>query len=157
MENNKLIIGVIVGIVAFFAAPIVIQKLRQQQAPTAPVAAATPGARAAAPGFPSAPGAVAPGGQVQAPAPIPGGLTAQTLVGTMWEVSSPQGTIKFQFNAGGQGVGMHALLGQLPATWTCSGNQVNVAATVMGRQQAISAQIQGDNLVGQGCTIRRLQ
>jgi hypothetical protein len=156
VENNKLIIGIIVGIVAFFAAPIVVQKLRQQQTPAVPAAAAKPGASAAAPGFPAAPGAVAPG-QAPAPAPIPGGLTAQTLVGTMWEVSSSQGTIKFQFNAGGQGVGMHVLLGQLPATWICSGNQVNVTATVMGRQQTISAQIQGNNLVGQGCTIRRLQ
>ncbi len=154
MENNKLTIIIVVGIIAFFAAPIVIQKLRPVAAP-APVAPAQVGVPSPAPGgYPGAPNAPAPG---QAPAPLPGGLNAQTLPGTMWEVSAKQGTIKFQFNPGGQGLGLHPLIGQIPATWSCSGNQVNVTATAMGQTMNISAMIQGNDLVGQGCTIRRLQ
>jgi hypothetical protein len=88
---------------------------------------------------------------------MPGGLNAATLVGTLWEVSAPQGTLKFQFNAGGQGIASHFLLGQIPATWTCTGSQVTVSLTVMNQAQTVNATIQGGNLVGQGCTIKRLQ
>ena len=157
MDNNKLLIGLIVGVVAFFGAPFVLQVLRQQAPAVAPAAASpVPAAAAqnavAAPQMPAAPAQPQP-----AYAPSAGGLDAQSLVGTMWEVSAPQGTIKFQFNAGGQGVAMHAFLGQMPASWTCSGNAVNVTLTVMGKPTTVSATIQGNSLVGQGCNIRRLQ
>lgn len=159
MDNNKLIIGIIVAVVAFFGAPIAMRALRPA---AAPVAAAKPGVPATAPTTyaPAQNTAYSPG-QPQAqmqqqPQAAMSGLNAQTLVGTQWEVTAQQGTIKFQFNPGGQGVAIHPLVGQIAATWTCSGNQVTVTASAFNQTMSASAQIQGNTLVGQGCTIRRL-
>ena len=84
-------------------------------------------------------------------------LNAQTLVGTLWEVRATQATIQFQFNAGGQGVAVHPLAGQVPATWSCTGNQVNVSASAYGQSMTLSATIQGNSLVAKDCSIRRLR
>ena len=98
-----------------------------------------------------------PQGQWQQPQAAQQGLNAQTLVGTLWEVRATQGTVQFQFGAGGQGVAIHPVAGQVPATWTCSGNQVNVTASAYGQTMTLSALIQGNNLVGRGCSIHRLR
>jgi hypothetical protein len=163
LDNNKLIIGVIVAVAAFLGAPFAMRALRPA---AAPVAAAAPMAGQAAPApyaTPQNPG-YAPAQpqaqqqqQLQQPQAGQQELNAQTLVGTLWEVRATQGTVKFQFGAGGQGFAIHPMAGQIPATWTCSGNAVNVTAAAFGQTLTLSALIQGRNLVGQGCSIHRLQ
>lgn len=165
MDNNKLVIGIIVAVLAFLGAPFAMRALRPAAA--APVAAAAPAAGTTAPAYPAAPNAAyAPAQpqpqpqqeqQWQQPQAAQQGLNAQTLVGTMWEVRAVQGTVKFQFGAGGQGIVFHPLAGQVPATWNCSGNQVNASASAYGQSLTLSAVIQGNNLVAQNCSIHRLK
>ena len=164
MDNNKLVIGVVLAVAAFLGAPIALRALRPAPvavaaAPAATATAPAPGNAYAAPqnnaqqGYPQAQ-------QQEWQQPQGGGqaeLNAQTLVGTMWEVRATQGTVKFLFNANGQGVATHAIAGQIPASWTCSGNQVNVTASAFGQTLTLSALIQGQRLVAQNCSIHRLR
>ncbi len=160
MDNNKLIIGIIVAVAAFLGAPFALRALRPVPTALAAAKSSTQTTASNAPAAPQNP-AYSPGQpqtqiQQQPQAGQPG-LDAQSLVGTQWEVSATQGTVKFQFNAGGQGLALHPIMGQIGATWTCSGNQVNVTLSVFNQTTTVSALIQGNTLVGQGCTIRRLQ
>ena len=176
MDNNKLVIGVIVAVAAFLGAPFAMRALRPAAA--APSAVPTEGAAAPAAGrnarnhhggarnsanAPAQPQAQQPQQQQQPqeqwqqPQAAQQGLNAQTLVGTLWEVRATEGTVQFQFGPGGQGTAIHPVAGQVPATWTCSGNQVNVTASAYGQSMTLSAVIQGNNLVAQNCSIHRLR
>ncbi len=164
MDNNKLVIGVIVAVAAFLGAPFVMRALRPAPAAYVATAAAPAGQTAPAPAAQNQaynpaqqPAQAQQQQQWEQPQAATQELNAQTLVGTMWEVRATQGTVKFQFGAGGRGTATHSLAGDIPATWTCSGNQVNVTASAYGQTLTLSAIIQGQQLVAQNCSIHRLR
>ena len=84
-------------------------------------------------------------------------LTAETLVGTAWQVASPYGPVAVEFGPNGQAVAIHSMIGQIPATWRVQGNKVVAKASAMGQNITIDATIQGQNLVAQGQNIMRVR
>jgi hypothetical protein len=84
-------------------------------------------------------------------------LTAETLVGTVWQVDSPYGPVSVEFGANGQAFAMHSMVGMIPASWSIQGNKVVANASAMGQKITIDATIEGQNLVAQGQAIRRVR
>ena len=84
-------------------------------------------------------------------------LTAETLVGTAWQVGSPYGHVVFEVGANGQAIANHPMVGQLPATWRVQGDKVVVSASFMGQSMTIDAKIQGQTLVAPGQEIIRMR
>ena len=84
-------------------------------------------------------------------------LTAETLVGTAWQVGSPYGPVVFEVGANGQAIANHPMVGQLPATWRVQGDKVVVSASFMGQSMTIDAKIQGQTLVAPGQEIIRMR
>ncbi|MCK5863351.1 MAG: hypothetical protein KAH38_12755 [Candidatus Hydrogenedentes bacterium] len=84
-------------------------------------------------------------------------LTQETLVGTAWQIDSPQGVIMVEFGANGQGSASHPLVGAIPATWHVQGDKVLATASFMGQTMTIDATIQGEMLVAKGQNIRRMR
>ncbi|HPX87567.1 MAG TPA: hypothetical protein PKZ59_12880 [Candidatus Hydrogenedentes bacterium] len=84
-------------------------------------------------------------------------LTAETLVGTVWEVESPYGPVQVQIQQGGQATVSHPMAGSIPASWKVNGNKVQASASFMGQSINIDATIQGSTLSAKGQKIRRLR
>lgn len=84
-------------------------------------------------------------------------LTAETLVGTVWQVDTPYGPVSVEFGANGQAVAMHSMVGMIPASWSIQGNKVVANASAMGQSITIDATIEGQNLVAKGQNIRRVR
>ena len=150
--NKPLLIGflvlllIVVGVpmlAAFKQARVLMQATPPSgSSPTSAPAASSPSYDAGAAGGSTSTGAPSPGGGVP--------LNAQTLAGTVWEVSG----FEIQLNPDGQAVAPRTPLGfGVTGTWTVSGNTLTVSA--LGR--SISCEIQGDQLVYQGKPIRRIR
>jgi hypothetical protein len=84
-------------------------------------------------------------------------LTAETLVGTVWQVDSPYGPVTIEFGAGGQAVAMHSMIGAIPASWRVQGNKVVANASAMGQSITIDATIKGQSLEAKGQNIMRVR
>jgi len=84
-------------------------------------------------------------------------LTAETLVGTAWQVNSPYGPVAVEFGPNGQGVAVHQMIGQIPAKWRVQGNKVIANASAMGQSITIDATIQGQSLIAPGQQIIRVR
>lgn len=84
-------------------------------------------------------------------------LTAETLVGTSWQINTPQGTVMVEFGANGQGFATHPMVGAIPATWRVQGNKVIATASFMGQSMTIDANIEGQTLTAQGQSIQRMR
>lgn len=172
--NPKILIGAIVVIIIVLAAPLLLNANRS----AAPVPAAAPAAPAAPalpppPPPPPADAAAAPAPidypVVYAPPPrtipqyeqqqIASGppLTAETLVGTAWEVTTPQGSVAIEIGPNGQATASHPLVGAIPGKWSVNGNKVTASASFMGQSMSIQAEIQGSTLKVPGQNIRRLR
>lgn len=90
--------------------------------------------------------------QAQGPA-----LTAESLVGTVWEVGTPHGAVQVQLQQGGQATVSHPMVGAIPASWRVNGNKVNASASFMGQSINIDATIKGNTLSAPGQSIRRVR
>ena len=84
-------------------------------------------------------------------------LTAETLVGTAWQVNTPQGAVTVEFGPNGQGSATHPLVGAIPATWRVQGNKVIATASFMGQSMTIDAVIQGQALTVHGQSIKKMR
>lgn len=84
-------------------------------------------------------------------------LTAETLVGTVWQVASPYGPVTVEFGPNGQAVAMHQMVGQIPASWSVQGNKVVAKASAMGQNINIDATIKGQTLEAKGQAIQRVR
>ena len=84
-------------------------------------------------------------------------LTAETLVGTAWEVATPYGPAVIELGPNGQAVATHSLVGSVPGKWSANGNKVTASASFMGQSMSIDAEIKGSTLKVQGQSIRRIR
>jgi len=84
-------------------------------------------------------------------------LTAETLVGTAWEVNTPQGTVQIELGPNGQATATHPLVGSIPGTWQAQGKRVTATASFMGQTMSIDATIQGNRLSVRGHNARRIR
>ena len=171
--NPKILIGAIVLLLIVLTVPLLLNSNRgtagapaPTAAPAAPVAPALPPPppvnAAAAPPPPDYPIVYAPPPrtipqyeQQQIASGPP--LTAETLVGTAWEVSTPQGAVAIEIGPNGQATASHPLVGAIPGKWSINGNKVTASASFMGQSMSIQAEIQGSTLKVPGQNIRRLR
>ncbi len=84
-------------------------------------------------------------------------LTAETLVGTAWEVNTPYGPAVIELGPNGQATASHSLVGAVPGKWRVNGNKVNASASFMGQTMSMDAEIKGSTLKVPGQNIRRLR
>jgi len=171
--NLKVLIGAIVALVVLLALPLVMNILGSSAPPAAPPPAPAP---VAAPLPPPAEPVQAPPPEVMelptiyAPPPrtipqyeqrqsAPSGppLTAETLVGTAWEVSTPYGPAIIELGPNGQATATHSLVGSVPGKWRINGNKVTASASFMGQSMSVDAEIKGSSLRVQGQSIRRVR
>ena len=173
--NPKILIGAIIVVIIVLAAPLLLNVNRG----VAPVPAAVPAAAPVAPTLPPPP-PPPPADAAAAPAPVDypvvyappprtipqyerqqmasgPPLTAETLVGTAWEVSTPQGAVAIEIGPNGQATASHPLVGAIPGKWSVNGNKVTASASFMGQSMSIAAEIQGSTLKVPGQNIRRLR
>jgi len=150
--NNKLLIGFFVALAVVLGLPLVSQV--QRGAPTAPAAVPVPAERVSPP-VPQQQPAPPPAPRPQAQAPrLP---TAADLVGTAWEMKTPEGAVQVQLNQGGQAIASHPMVGNLNATWRVSGSRLTVKATFMGQSQTVTCEIGPEALWYNGQPVRRLR
>lgn len=154
--NQKVLIGVIVGVVIVLALPVILNiagitpAATLATAPQAPVPVSTPPPPQQAPQAAYTPPAM--------PAvPPAGGLDANSLIGTAWTVNTPYGPVQVQLNAGGQLTANHSLIGAIPGTWSLQGNRLVANASAMGHYLNIDATIQGNTILFQGQPLMRLR
>ncbi len=84
-------------------------------------------------------------------------MTAQDLVGTAWQVNTPEGQVQIQLQGGGNATASHPMLGTIPGKWQVQGNRVTATVSVMGQSHTISCQIRGNQLIYEGKPVRRLR
>ena len=165
--DMKIIIGGIVVLVIVLAAPLLLNLLG--------AASPEPEARPAAPPAPPPPPPAEPppapviwqGTHEPPPRPMAQyqqqsvgdgpELTAETLVGTAWEVNTPHGKVQIELGPNGQATASHPLVGSMPDSWQVQGNRVNASASFMGQTVSIDATIQGNRLSVPGQNVRRVR
>jgi hypothetical protein len=173
--NPKLLIGVIVVLVLLAVSPVLLNLLRG--GPEAAPPAAMPQPMPQMPVLPPPPPSV-----TETPPPVADypvtyqppartaaqyerqqsptamqPLTAETLVGTAWEVATPHGPVAIELGPNGQATANHPMVGAIPGQWSASGNKVTASASFMGQSMSMNATIDGSTLKVQGQNIRRLR
>ncbi len=142
MDSNRLLIGFVVLVVAFLAFPIVVNKMKVQNAASTP-AAATAGTATAA-----AASAQATYPELKEP-PL---LNEQNLVGTVWQVQVEQYRVKITCAAGGVAYATHpmakALTGMdyIEGRWRIQYDKLFVNTSLGGNEMAMELRIAGSKL-----------
>lgn len=167
--NTKVLIGVIVVLVIVLASPLLLKGFRSpaQPAPTAPQTPPPPPPPLPAPDTPpiainypityQEPPRTAPQYERQQTGSNLPPLTAETLVGTAWEVNTPYGVVAVELAPNGVMIASHPMVGSIQGKWSANGKNVSGSASFMGQTVPLQATIDGNTLKANGQNVRRLR
>ncbi len=84
-------------------------------------------------------------------------LNAGNLPNSKWTIPIQGIPVTVTFLAGGQAMADAPGFGQLQGSWSISGADLTVSATVMGKSQSQVVKISGDQIIVNGAPAKRLQ
>ncbi|HOH32121.1 MAG: hypothetical protein BWX80_02727 [Candidatus Hydrogenedentes bacterium ADurb.Bin101] len=172
--NLKILIGAVTLLVLVLALPMVMNIMRGPAVSQAPPQVAAPVAPLPPPPPPepvppvpaealnlpvlyAPPPRTVPQYEQRQSAPSGPTLTAETLVGTAWEVATPYGPAVIELGPNGQATASHSLVGAVPGKWSVNGTKVTASASFMGQSMSVNAEIKGSTLKVEGQNIRRMR